>query len=495
MSERHRGRVRAPELAAGLEWLNTERPLTLAALRGKYVLLDFWTYCCINCLHTLPELRKLELRFPEELAVIGVHSAKFPQEGNTFNLRQAVMRLDIRHPVVNDPRFLLWRAYAVKAWPTIAIIDPEGYLIGVSSGELDAEKLGDGLQQMIQAWEAKAPLDRTPIPLKLERSKQPDMVLSFPGKVLADPENGRLFVADTEHHRILWVGLNDGRIRAVFGKGEPGFRDGPADGAQFRSPQGMALYRDALFVADTENHAVRRISLETGVVTTFSGVGEMAEGPLEEGHGRYARLNSPWDVCVTGGTLLVAMAGSHQIWGLDLRSGGLFLFAGDGREALKDAPRREARLAQPSGLASDGEWLWFADSETSSLRSVSLTGDAPVRTHAGEGLFDFGDKDGDRKHARLQHPLGVACAGGFVYVADSYNNKIRVLDPESGMLTTLSGTGEPGYHDGRPAEVSFWEPGGLSAAGDHLYVADTNNHAIRIVHRMSGVTETLEIEG
>jgi thiol-disulfide isomerase/thioredoxin len=181
MSERNRGTVRAPEFPAGLEWLNTERPLTLAALRGKVVILDFWTYCCINCQHVLPQLRRLEERFPNELAVIGVHSAKFTSEEETYNVRAAVMRHDIRHPVVNDRAFVMWRAYAVRAWPTIVIIDPDGKVIGGHSGEFDAAPLGDLIGDLIAKHEAAGGVDRTPLRLLLEKQKQPDTLLSFPG--------------------------------------------------------------------------------------------------------------------------------------------------------------------------------------------------------------------------------------------------------------------------------------------------------------------------
>jgi sugar lactone lactonase YvrE len=437
-------------------------------------------------------LRRLEERFPEELVVVGVHSAKFPAEGETYNLRAAVMRHDIRHPVVNDRDFLLWRAYAARSWPTLVLIDPSGYIIGSHSGEFDAQELGDLLAQIVADQDAKGKLARTPLDLALEKYKQPSMLLSFPGKVLADPDGGRLFIADTEHHRVLAAGLADGKVRAVYGGGEPGFVDDRRGRARFRSPQGLALHRDGLYVADSENHAVRKIALDTGQVLTVAGTGDQASPWPEPGSARHAKLNSPWDVLIVGETLYVAMAGSHQIWTVDLHLGQLQLFAGDGRESLYDGPRLEARLAQPSGLATDGERLWFVDSETSSLRSVDLS-DGSVKTWIGQGLFKFGDVNGDRSHALMQHPLGMACAGGLVYVADAYNNKVRVLDPATGELQGCSGSGEPGNEDGPAHQACFWEPGGLSAAGDYLYVADTNNHAIRHVDLRTGDVTTVEL--
>ena len=496
MSERHKGRVRAPEFPPGREWLNVARPPTLASLRGKVVLLDFWTFCCINCMHVLPELKKLEARFPRELVVIGVHSAKFDAEKDTFNIRQAVMRYDVRHPVVNDHDFVMWRAYATRAWPTVVIIDPDGYVIGAHSGEFDGDQLGDVLAEIISDLDAKGKIDRTPYEVALEKQKQPEMLLSFPGKVLADAEGDRLFVADTDHHQIALFRLSDGARLATFGAGEPGFVDGEPNRARFHAPQGMALHGDALYVADTENHAVRKIALGSGYLTTAAGMGKQARPLPQEGPGRSREINSPWDLLMVDDRLYIAMAGSHQLWRLNLRSGDLEHFAGDGHEALVDGSRREARLAQPSGLAWDGQRLWFADSETSSVRSVEGEGPAaPVQTWIGHGLFQFGDVDGGRQEARLQHPLGVAWGDGVLYVADSYNNRIKVLDPRTGVVRAFAGSGEPGLNDGSDDEACFWEPGGLSYAAGKLYVADTNNHAIREVNTQTGAVRTLPLDG
>ncbi|HEU4753412.1 MAG TPA: alkyl hydroperoxide reductase, partial [Armatimonadota bacterium] len=432
--------------------------------------------------------------------------AKFPAEEETYNVRAAVLRHDVRHPVVNDRNFLLWRAYAVRAWPTLTVIGPDGYVVGAHSGEFDAEVLGEFLEELIGRYDAQGLIDRTPLELSPEKERQLETLLSFPGKVLYVPpaqvppdwrgpaREGLLFVADTDHHRILQFGVEDGRLGSVYGAGEPGLLDGSSRRARFNAPQGLTLRGDALYVADTENHAVRKIALPGGVVTTVAGTGRQAQPWPEEGPAREAALNSPWDVLAIGEELFIAMAGSHQIWRLHLPSGRLSLFAGDGREALQDGPRLLARLAQPSGLATDGEQLWFVDSETSSLRSVPLSGlDERVVTHVGQGLFDFGDVDGQRDRARMQHALGVACAGGRVYVADAYNNKIRMFDPQSGELQTLAGSGEPGLQDGAAGEACFWEPGGLSAGGDRLWVADTNNHAVRGVDRITGEVRTVEL--
>ena len=496
MPERYPAAVRAPDFPPGLDWLNTPAPLSLKALSGKVVLLDFWSSCCINCQHILPQLRKLEERFASELVVVGVHAGKFPAEEETFNIQQAVMRHDIRHPVVNDRDFLLWRAYATRAWPTVVLISPEGRVIGRHSGEFNADALTGMIAAVIAEYDAQGKIDRAPLPVALERHKQVDAVLSFPSGILADTSRTRLFVADTEHHRVLHFGLKDGRIRMAYGSGEPGLQDGPPNQARFRSPRGLALWEDTLYVADTGNHAIRRIDLHAGTVTTVAGTGEQAQPWPQEGPARAGALNSPWDLCLVNDDLYIAMAGSHQLWRLELAAGMLRLFAGDGREALMDGPRRTARLAQPSGITSDGRQLWFVDSETSSLRSVplpSISSEGGVRTHIGLGLFDFGDVDGARPEARLQHPLGVRASGGKIYLVDSYNHKIKMYEPEARAVRRFSGSGEPGLFDGEPQEAAYWEPGALAVAGELLYVADTNNHAVRLVHRESGQVRTLQL--
>jgi DNA-binding beta-propeller fold protein YncE len=500
MSERFLGKVRAPEFPEGLEWLNVERPLWMAGLRGKVVVLDFWTSCCINCHHVLPELRKIEERFPNEVVVIGVHSGKFSAEKPTYNLRQAVMRHDIRHPVVNDGDFLVWRAYAVRAWPTVMVVSPDGYVLGKIEGEFEGEALGEMLAGIIQEYAVVRPLSTEPIPLAFEKHKQVETLLSFPGKLLVDDAGGRLFVSDTEHHRVLAFDLETGKVRAQYGTGEPGKTDGGRRRGKLRSPQGLSLRRDALYVADTENHCVRKIALDTGVVTTVAGTGEQARPLPEAGPGPERALNSPWDVEVVGETLYVAMAGSHQLWAVDLPTGQLFPYAGDGHEGLKDGPRGETHLAQPSGLATDGKLLWFLDSETSSLRSVPVSsgraqqeGVEEVTTHLGQGLFDFGDKDGNRTRARLQHPLGIACVDGRVFIADTYNNRIKWYDPATRTVATIAGTGEPGLQDGPAEEACFWEPGGISGSEQRLYVADTGNHVIRVIDGLTGRVRTVEL--
>ena len=485
------GRIPAPEFPAGLDWLNTSYPLTLEALKGKIVVLDFWTYGCINCIHVIPDLERLEEEFADELVVIGVHSAKFDQESATENIRRVVLRYGVHHPVVNDADFEIWRSFQVRAWPTTYVIDPAGGVVGYHSGEGVYQVVKPVLDALVEEFSDS--IDRTPLGLRLERQGLPETVFSFPGKVTADPA-GRLFISDTNHHRIVQTDLG-GRVEAVYGSGREGFSDGTAVDAAFRDPQGTALSADgrSLYVADTGNHALRAVDLATGEVTTVAGTGERA-WPPRVGDALTTPLASPWDLEMDPdmGLLYIAMAGTHQIWFFDPAAGRVGPYAGSGGEGTGNGPGAEATLAQPSGLAlaADGR-LFFADSESSSIRWVDTgSSDLAVGVIAGSDadLFTFGDVDGVGTDARFQHPLGVAAVGDTLYVADTYNSKIKTVGLESGLVSTRWGD-TPGWRDGD--EPLFYEPGGIDALGTTLYVADTNNHSVRVIDVGSGEVSTL----
>lgn len=485
------GRVRAPELNGGRGWLNTDKPLSLAALRGKVVLLDFWTYGCINCIHIIPDLKRLEAKYAKQLVVIGVHSAKFDNEKETDNIRRIILRYEIEHPVINDADFRIWQEYGVRGWPTLVLIDPAGYVIGALSGEGNYEVLDRVIGQTVEKFRRLGELKEEALNFTLERAKVGDLPLAFPGKVLADAKGNRLFIADSNHNRIVITRL-DGTLVDIIGTGKSGSADGAFDRAEFFRPQGMALDGDNLYVADTENHLIRRVNLKERTVETLAGTGEQSPTFDAAGAGSKVSLNSPWDLALLGRTLYVAMAGPHQIWSLDLESRRVSVFAGTGREARGDGPLDESAFAQPSGITTDGSHLYIADSEANIIRAID-TGKRLVETLAGGDLFEFGDKDGEGDDVRLQHPLGVLAFEGKVFIADTYNHKIKLLDPRSGAVKTIAGTGRPGQSDG--ARPTFYEPGGLSVAAGKLFVADTNNHAIRVVDLATLETTTLRIKG
>ncbi len=492
MSVQERARVRAPELSGGRGWLNTDKPLSLAALKGKVVLLDFWTYGCINCMHIIPDLKKLEKKYPNELVVIGVHSAKFENEKDTENIRRIVLRYEIEHPIVNDADFVIWKNYAVNAWPTRYLIDPAGYIIGKLSGEGGYEALDKAIADSIAEFRQRGELNEAPLKLVLERAKIGDLPLAFPGKILADQKSDRLYIADSDHNRIVIAKL-DGTLLETIGNGVHGARDGSFDQATFFRPQGMALSGETLYVADTENHLVRQVDLKSKTVKTIAGTGAQSRQYGAAGPALSIALNSPWDLQLVGRTLYIAMAGPHQIWKLDLEKQEVSTFAGSGREARLDGSPDEAAFAQPSALATDEKTLYVSDAEANIIRAINLGPHGKVRTLVGGNLFDFGDVDGLGNDVRLQHPLGLALWNNKLLIADTYNHKIKLLDPAARSVKSLAGTGKPGQSDG--AKPSFYEPGGLAVAGDKLYVADTNNHAIRVLDLKTNETKTLALKG
>lgn len=434
-----RARVRAPELIGKGGWLNTgNQQYTLADLRGRIVILDFWTFCCVNCLHVLDELRELEEKHRDTVVIIGVHSPKFVHEAEHQAVVDAVERYEVHHPVLDDPELATWKQYAVRAWPTLVVIDPEGYVVAQHAGEGHAHAIEKLVEELEAEHAAKGTLRRGDGPYVA-----PEPVathLRFPGKALLLPDGGFL-VSDTTRHRLVELDADGETVRRHFGTGERGLNDGGPDEARFSEPQGLAVLPDGrVAVADTVNHAIRALDLTTGVTSTLAGTGrQWWQGAPTSGPAREVDLSSPWDVAWFGDRLWIAMAGVHQLWTYDPESATVRVAAGTTNEGLVDGPATEAWFAQPSGLAvsADGERLWVADSETSSLRWVDR--DEHVRTAVGTGLFDFGHRDGAADQALLQHPLGVtALPDGSVAISDTYNHALRRYDPASGEVTTLA---------------------------------------------------------
>ena len=479
-------RVRASELV-GRNWLNTGgKSLDLESLRGKIVLLDFWTFCCINCLHVLDELRPLEQQYSDVLVTLGVHSPKFEHEADPVALAAAVERYEIHHPVLDDPELATWKAYTARAWPTLVVVDPEGYIVAHLSGEGHADGLAVLLEELVAEHEAKGTLHRgngpyvAPVPTS--------GTLRFPGKT-TQLANGNYLVVDSGHHRLVELHPDLKTVERVIGSGTKGYADGQTDTAQFNEPQGVAVLPAELastlgydaVVADTVNHRLRGVTLSSGHVRTVAGNGvqrlldagparvtETGAGAWSEHHdggpadfaadaidvgvlglGTGVSLSSPWDVVWSAKLqrVVIAMAGTHQIFAFDPLSNEVSILAGSGLEGLLDGVAEEAWFAQSSGLAIDAdENIWVADSETSSLRRLVLgeTG-VTVETAVGQGLFDFGFRDGDATEARLQHPLGVTVLpDGSVAIADTYNGAVRRYDPATKTVSTLArGLAEP----------------------------------------------------
>lgn len=557
------GTVRAPDFAPGLDWVQAAGATpTLAALRGRVVVVDLWTYGCINCQHVAPELRALERRFPRGLAVVGVHSGKFIAERVTARLAHAAARLGVAHPVANDRQFRTWRAWAARGWPTLAVVDARGYVVFQQAGERRAAELAPVVERALAAANLDGRRDEMPLPWVAAHAfgagpadAPADVTaLRYPSAVAAsapDAAGARHFaVADAGHHRVLVGRLApDGRtfrVAHAVGRGvrtrdlcpaldgwtlAPGAAlardafaacaDGPPDQATFDRPQGLAFgpppggevlgtapahvlgpdgrgRSPALYVADTGNHAVRAVDVATGAVRTIAGTGARLRTRADR---RAGAMASPWGVLAWAGTggggtvLLIAMAGTHELWRVDVATGAAGPVAGGRGEALVDGPPPDALLAQPAGLATDGRRIWWADAESSAVREATAgalgmryeadAGTGLVRTLVGTGLFDFGDVDGAGDAVRLQHPQGLAWVphahadGGRLLVADSYNDALKWLDPHTREATTWLG--------------GFAEPGGVCAAGGLAYVADTNAHRVAVIEVRTGLVDTLAV--
>ncbi|KAF8018310.1 hypothetical protein BT93_H3259 [Corymbia citriodora subsp. variegata] len=456
-----------PEFPPKLDWLNTA-PLQFGRdLRGKVVVLDFWTYCCINCMHVLPDLDYLEKKYREmPFVVVGVHSAKFDNEKDLEAIRNAVLRYDICHPVVNDGEMYMWRELGVNSWPTFAVIGPNGKILAQLAGEGRRKDLDDLVEAALLYYGGKKLLENTPLPSRLEKNNDPRLSMSplkFPGKLAIDVLNNRLFISDSNHNRIVVTDLDGNFIVQIGSTGEEGLRDGNFDEVAFNHPQGLAYNpkKNILYVADTENHALREINFVNETVRTLAGNGTKGSDYEGGGKGMEQLLNSPWDVCFEplNEKVYIAMAGQHQIWEHDTSNGVTRAFSGNGYERnLNGSSPSSTSFAQPSGisLSPDFKEAYIADSESSSIRALDLkTGGS--RLLAGgdplfsENLFRFGDHDGTGSDVLLQHPLGVLYAkDGQIYIADSYNHKIKKLDPISKQVTTVAGTGKAGFMDGTP---------------------------------------------
>ena len=433
-------------------------------------------------MHVLPQVRELEQRFPDDVVVVGVHSGKFLAERVTARIREAALRYGVHHAVVNDRQFRVWRSFAVRAWPTLAVVDPAGYVLGLHAGEFTAAKVAPVVERLLAertAGRVPAPaVSPVPHEAALDPPAAAPGVLRYPGKVAVSGE--RIAVADTGHHRVLVGTLVDGgrgmRVERVVGGDAAGYADGAAP--RFDAPQGLAFGDGTLYVADAGSHTVRAVDLATGSTRTVAGNGCQLRTARDLAAGALA---SPWDLALVGDTLYVAMAGVHQLWAVRTDGTSLRVHAGARGEDIRDAPLAEALLAQPMGLAAYGGRLYFADAETSAVRAADLDAAGGVRTIVGTGLFDFGDADGAGDDARLQHPQGVAVhPSGRLLVADAYNDALKWVHPETREALTWV----RGLH----------EPGGLAIGDGLVYVADTNAHRIALVDGTTGWIEELAIE-
>ena len=485
----------APEFPQNFDWLNTDSALSLSKLKGHVVVLDFWTYCCINCMHTLPTLARLEKAYlGKPVVFVGVHSGKFFSEQETKNVQSAVLRYEIEHPVVVDRQMQIWQGFGVQAWPTIIILDPNGNVVYHQSGEGQYDAIADTIDVLLEKYGQKDMLAKESLSIH-STSLPKKQTLSFPGKISIS-KSGKIAISDSNHNRILVTDVF-GSILHIVGSGEIGLVDGDFATSQFFRPQGVVWNNDFLIVADTENHALRKIDFTQNSVITLAGTGRQGPWRSLGGKGTSTSINSPWDVACKNNLVYIAMAGNHQIWTYDLESQMALPFAGSGQENIIDGPVKSAQLAQPSGLYLYGNNLYFADSEVSAIRKIDLM-QGTIQSIVGHGLFEFGHEDGSVDDALLQHPLGLCATADTIFVADTYNSAIRVIDLKANHVYTLIGKSEKEtvcLPENLQCDIlALYEPSDVELYGDKLYIADTNNHLIRIFDIKTNSLSVLEIK-
>ncbi|MDE1768002.1 MAG: redoxin domain-containing protein [Candidatus Micrarchaeota archaeon] len=491
---------KAPEFPKGYTWFNTKEPLSLSKLKGHVVVLDFWTYCCINCMHVLPVLSKIQEHYQgKPVIVIGVHSAKFKNEENPDNIEHAIERYAVKHPVVVDKKHHIWGSYFVSAWPTTIIIGPNGKVAYKLAGEYSYNQMVQLIDDVLSNSSQAGTLAKSRIKIEQKSIQQHRHgTLSFPGKMSFSRDKDKFALSDSNNNRILIIKASTGKILIQIGSRESGLMDGSFKEARFWRPQGVLWQDDKIYVADTENHALREIDLPSKKVKTLAGTGQ--KGKYVEFGIKYPRsteLSSPWDLACDGKTIFIAMAGLHQIWGYDIKTGHVSVFAGNGREDVIDGPAALAELAQPSGLWYKSGTLYVADSEASAIRSIALKSGYVSTLAGGEGLFFFGDKDGSLFSAQLQHPLGVCEQDGTTYVADTYNSSIKAIDLNEKNVTILVGNKEKSvckFDDPNCDTLGLYEPSDVKSDGKDIYIVDTNNHLVRKFETNSKLLKTLDIK-
>jgi thiol-disulfide isomerase/thioredoxin len=486
-------RYPAPEFSLSQSWLNVARPLQLSDLAGRVVLLHFWTYSSIECLSVLDSLRALQRGFRNRLVLIGIHCGKYPAQKDDRNLASAAWQYRIDYPIVNDHNFEVWRRYSVRDWPTFVLIDAQGQIVSFFSGRDSLPFLAHHVTRLIQEPQTvhSAPKLNGLLLPKRRRSGR----LNFPSRLLVDEASGRLYIADTGHHRILVCDL-EGRWLDTIGGHRAARSDGTFDQARFNHPHGLALHSEHLYVADTGNQLIRRCNLDKRIVSTVAGTGDQYLHPKPVAPVKPLRtaLSSPWDLLRIEKTLFITMPGIHQLWVFDLLTMEIGTYAGTGFAGLMDGPGEQAAFGMPTGITWDGSYLYVADSESNAVRRVSIEAHPTVTTLLGAERVDLGHSSESIEGQRLQHPEGIAVRADTVYISDSYNNRIKALHYDgAGQIRNISdyGSGIAGLRNGKQA--FFYEPAGLACLKDRLLVADAGNHTIRVIDLSSGGVETLPI--
>ncbi len=484
------GREMAPQFPDDLQWFNVEQPLTMKQLRGKVILVNFWTSACINSAHVIPDFRRLLAKHAPELAVIGVHSPRFAAERDPDVLCNALARLDVDYPVINDRDMRLWREWDIRAWPTTILISPTGAILQRRTGEDVFGAFDERVGTLIRDFKRSGGINDTPVPTIAPEPRCSRPGLSFPTGIEADEATQRIFISDTGNNRVV-VADFDGNVQDVVGSGKPGLQDGPYDAAAFHGPKAVLLDGEVLYVADRRNHCIRRIDLDDRQVLTIAGTGEQELAMMLPGKAPDTPLNSPWGLTIVHHRLYMTMAGTHQIWRMDLMTDEIEPFAGTGTVGLENGRRGKCLLAQPVGLTNDGVRLFFVDAGSSALRWIHLPPGVHAGTWVGQGVFEYGDRDGSGREALMESPLGLTHHLGEIYIADTYNHKIKHFNPRAARIETILGTGAAGFDDGPDGTLN--EPADVAWADGELWIADRSNHAVRIGSADGGPLRTLEL--
>ncbi len=479
------------------EWLNSARNIKAGDLKNRIILVDFWTYACVNCLHMIPEIKKLEEQFGNRLTVIGVHSGKFDNEKLINSIQKAVLKYNIEHLVVNDADFKIWKSFGASSWPTMILLDVNGQVVKKYQGEVSGAVIAKDVKKLVKKYSFQ--LNHHSLPIVLEKNKTVDHFLKFPSGIdfahnfsykNIIKTNG-LVVSNTGDNTILVTSLNGNSLLEI-GSGDIGSNDGNLNDASFNAPRGLLFKNNILYVADTGNHLIRKVNFKTGKVTTIAGTKNNGLAIVGDNKALKTDLSSPWDLefFPDHNHIIIANAGTHQLLKYSISSGIISPFAGDGNEDLVDGKYPNNSLAQPSGLSAFGSNLYFVDSETSSLRVINKSG--VVRTLIGRGLFDFGHKNGAAKKALMQHPVGLSADDTGIYIADTHNHVIRKFDLQGKKLSDYSGDVR-GDGIGSKKNTSYNEPEAMVAVLDKFYITDTNNGRVVELDRRSGNSKLLNI--
>lgn len=453
----------APEFPADLEWLNLARPLRMEQLRGRITALVFVNAGSAWCQQRLIDLATLRKRYSDQLHVVAVHVPRFDHERDPRRALKRLHRMTLDFPIAHDPDWVLWQHYGVDAWPTVILLDGQCRVRERIVGDTPVREL-DARIGKLRSEEVPQSLNVEPI--ELRRNREPDLPLRFPMGIAANQQY--LYVVDSGHHRVLECAFN-GRIHRQFGSGGPGFIDGPMELAAFQNPQGLCVQRDALYIADTGNHAVRRIKLNTGDVDTLCGAGRPGspnEGVIHDP--RSVALDQPRGIAISPSNVIcIATTGDNKLWAYDLGERSLKLLAGSGALDLVDGEGAAAAFAGPSALAIVQQILYVCDEAGSAIRSVHLR-TRQVTTLVGQGAWRFGNIEGSRSDALLQQPQAVALDGSspVLWVADSGNDQLRTLRLGGGELGTIS------------LPQRLHAPAGLAVVNGIVWIADTDAHAV-----------------